>query len=358
MTDISYTMVAYEATISPRNKPTESLPLDNFDGNGAQLVRFIASYVKSMPTDRLIKDGSKRYGEPEDIRMAGVTYSCRMVSGTTGIISKFRNKNRDEVFNRTDEDVEEINFGLYFLQPPSAHVGFLMIERVSGRTVARGFRTAMIDHFKVAFPDHILSLTRTAETDAWKAAEKAADSVSVKKITAIHRGIDASAMREFGIGGTPRKVGEYHQVLKFRDEPEKGGILTKARNALFPPDSAVTADDGTVSVGADDDGGDNEDDVNELIAEVSFPGQPPRSIRYSGARPPLISYPMDVRPGEDSSVAFLRSAKQIAKKLVEGTDCRLESGWDTGDWPDADQLPTWEVKGFGANAAALEEPRQ
>lgn len=357
MTDINYTMVAFEVVISVRGKPTETLPLDNFDGSGAQFLRFVASYVKSMPDEGLIKDNNRYYGEPDAIVPAGETYSCRLISGTSGIDSRFRRKDRTEAFRRTGDDIEEIEFGVYLLQPPAAHVGFLLMERVGGRTVARAFRTTMIDHFKRVYPELILTLTRTAETDAWKAAEEAAEKVSVKKITAIHRGIEASAMQELGLGGTARKLGEYQRVFKFREEPESGAILKKARNFLFPPVATVSADGGTVSVGpeGESDGGENDDEVDELIAEVSYAGSPPRSIRYSGARPPLISYPVEVLPSEDAPVAFLRAAKKIAKNLVDTTDCRLESGWDTGDWKDYEDLPTWKVEGFAANAVSAPE---
>ena len=51
-----------------------------------------------------------------------------------------------------------MTFGVYLLQPPNARVGFLIVERVGNRTLARSFRTMLLNHFKAIYPNHILTL--------------------------------------------------------------------------------------------------------------------------------------------------------------------------------------------------------
>ncbi|MBU8824176.1 hypothetical protein [Mycolicibacterium goodii] len=351
MTEPRHTAAAYEIVLSVRGKPTDTLPLDNFDGEGAKFSRFFASFIKSMPTDRLVEDATRSYGEPSSIIMAGNTYSCRLISGTSGIASKFRARGTTPGFTRTPDDVEEMSFGVYLLEPPNAKVGFLIIERIGGRTLARAFRTKLTEHFRAIYPGILLTLARTAQTDAWRQAEQKGKEVAVRQIIAIHRGIEAGQMDQFGIGGGAKKVGEYHQILRFNNEPETANVLKKVRNHFYPPNTGLTAHGGTISLSAADDGGadeDEHDEASELIAEVQYKGQPPQKIRVSGARPPAIKYPIDVGAGGDTDgSAFRSAARDIAKNLAGDTDCRLDTGWDTGEWPDADSLPHWEVTGFG-----------
>jgi hypothetical protein len=361
VTEQTRTGAVFEIVITPRRKPTEALPLDNFDGSGAQFLRFFAGYVNSFPKGRLVQDNTHSFGEPSRVTPAGVTYSCRMVSGTSGIISRFRAREGRPEFSRTGEDVEEMSFGAYLLQPPNARAGFLVIERVGNRTLARGFRTMLVNHFKAVHPNLIVTLTRTAETDAWREAERQGQSVAVRRITVVHRGIETSQMAQFGIAsGSRRTVGEYSRILNFKDEPESASVLGRVRR-YFHPEHGVAATGGTISTGGegDDDGGADHsepDEVNEIIAEISTPARGPHSIRYSGARPPAITYPIDVGAGDDDVyVAFRRSARDIARSLAEATDCRLETGWDTGEWQDADDLPRREVQGFGQVTAAPQQ---
>lgn len=358
MTDIDYSAVAYEVSLSRRNKPAETLPLDNFDGKSSSFLRCLAAYVNAFPDERLVRDGRRKFGEPTQVKMQGCTYSCRIISGTSGVVSRFRNPDRSPAFERGGDDVEEMDFGVYAVEPPNAHVGFLIIEQIGGRSIAQAFRTFFVEHFKSVYPDVIPSLARTAETDAWKAAEKRADAVRVRSITAIHRGIEASAMQEFGIGGVSRKAGEFHRVLRFKDDPASGEVLRKLRDRFFPVADTIDATGGTISMEAETDGGgnDDDDDADELIAEISDPSQGRRTIRYSGARPPRIKYPVEVLAGETPPAAFSRSAKAVVKSLAEATDCKLETGWDTGEWQDSENLPKWEVQKFGEGAAPPAQP--
>jgi hypothetical protein len=337
--------------------------MDNFDGSGAQFVRFLAGYVNSFPAGRLVVDNTYSFGEPSRITPLGVTYSCRILSGTSGIVSRFRPREDRPEFTRTGDDVEEIPFGLYLLQPANARVGFLIIERIGNRTLARGFRTMLINHFKTVYPAHMVTLSRTAETDAWREAEMQGDSVAVRRIIVVHRGIESSQMAQFGIGGSRKPIGEYSRILNFKQEPESANVLSRVRK-FFHPEQGVDATGGTLSAGSegDDDGGADQsevDEINEIIAEISTPTRGRHSIRYSGARPPQITYPIDVSPSEeDVYVAFRDGARGIALNLADAADCKLEAGWDTEEWPDADNLPRWEVQGFDQAAAATEQPDQ
>lgn len=356
MIDVDYSAVAYEVSFSRRNRRAESLPLDNFDGRGSSFLRCLAAYVHAMPDERLIHEGRKSFGEPTDIQMHGCTYSCRIVSGSSGVTSWFRNPDRTSAFERRNTDVEEMRFSLYALEPPNSHVGFLVLEQIGSRSIAQAFRTIFVEHIKSLYPDVMPSLARTAETDAWRAAEERADSLQVKSITAIHRGIEASAMQDFGIGGVARTAGEFHRVLRFKDEPASGQVLRQLRDRFFPVADTTAATGGSLSMSSDDDGGanDEDDEADELIAEIVDPSQGRRTIRISGARPPLIRYPVEVSAGQDPNAAFLQTARTVAASLAEATDCRLEAGWDTGNWQGS--LPTWEVQKFGENASPPTEP--
>lgn len=226
MAEQKRSLVVYEVSVSERGKPKKTLPLDNFDGKGGSVLKLFATYIKSMPTDKLIKRNDRYFGQPSEIEAKGCTHRSKVISGTSGIISTIaKAKTPGDAFDREEDDIEQITFNVDFVQPPNSHVGFLLIERVSGRSVGQAFRTIFVNLVKKKHPEIILSLARTAETDAWKAAEEAGDKVSIKKVIAIHRGIDASAMQQFGIGGVPRQVGEYHQVLRFQTEPESGSSL-------------------------------------------------------------------------------------------------------------------------------------
>src|SRR5690348_18149442 len=128
MAEQTHTAAAFEIVMSVRGKPLQTLPLDNFNGEGADFLRFFASFVKSMPAGRLIEDGNRSYGEPDNVVMAGGTYSCRLVSGTSGVVSEFRARGDKPAYRREDDDVEEMRFGVYLLRPENAKVGFLIIE--------------------------------------------------------------------------------------------------------------------------------------------------------------------------------------------------------------------------------------
>ncbi|MBA8964653.1 hypothetical protein JOJ86_005931 [Rhodococcus percolatus] len=349
MSEQKRSFVVYEVSVSPRGKPRKTLPLDNFDGKGTSVLRLFASYMRSMPKDKLIQKKDRYFGQPFDEETAGCTYTSKIISGTAGIISEIAKANQTGPgFKREEDDIERITFNVRFVQPPKSHVGFLMIERVSNRSVGQAFRTIFVNILKRRYPEIILTLARTAETDAWKAAEEAGDAVSVRMVKAIHRGIGASALQEFGIGGVTRPVGEYHQVLRFQSEPVSGGSLRKLREYLFPapPPQGVSVDGGNISMVVADDGGADEDEADELVAEVSYPGGKTQSIRCSGARPPLITYKIDQTDSEDADTAFRRETKSVVESLVENSDSELAEKWDDGEWKNAESLPIWKVDEF------------
>ena len=66
MTEQARAAAAFEVVITPRRKPTEALPLDNFDGSGAQFLRFFAGYVNSFPErgPASSRKGSQALGSP------------------------------------------------------------------------------------------------------------------------------------------------------------------------------------------------------------------------------------------------------------------------------------------------------
>ncbi|OBB14697.1 hypothetical protein A5761_15355 [Mycolicibacterium setense] len=361
MSTDGHTAAAYEVMLAPIRKPKETLPLDNFDGDGGDFLRFFASFVNSMPKGCLVRDGSKSYGDPAEVLMAGCTYSCRLVSGTAGISSDFRQRGDNPAYRRTPEDFEEMTFGVYLLRPPNAKVGFLIIERIGDRTITQVFRTKLVEHFRAMYPGVMLSLSRTAHTDAWHEAEAQGESLAVKTLTIVHRSPGQGQMSQFGIGGLTKKVGEYRRVLKFTDEPESAGFLAKARNYFMGP-PAVSATGGLTSTTGEDDGGADEDEhdaANELIAEIRYPGQGIQSIRCSGARPQAIKYDISVTPGgENAHNEYVTAAKALARSLAAAGSCVLESGWDTGAWEDASALPKWEVEGFDQTTAASEQPSE
>ncbi|MFP3467788.1 hypothetical protein, partial [Leifsonia sp. SIMBA_070] len=90
----------------------------------------------------------------------------------------------------------------------------------------------------------------------------------------------------------------------------------------------IDADSGTIGMQGEEDGGADDDEVDELIAEVVYPGGVKRSIRYSGARPPLINYPVEPIDKEEPAEAFLRRAREVGASLAGSVDCRLDPGWD------------------------------
>lgn len=350
---VIHSFVAYELSLSERRKPSHTLPLDNFDGKKNSFIRHFAAYVDSLPSDRLVQKENRHFGMPHDVKKLGCTYQCKIVSGTSGILSVIGNPATGAPgYKRTPKDIEQLNFNVFFVQPPDAHIGFLLVETVAGRSVGQAFRTILINQIRARFPEITMTLARTAHTDAWKAAEEAGQSVSVKSITAIHRGIGASAMQEVGLGGVARKVGEYHRVLKFREDPQPASVLKKAREYFFPPDNSIVAEGGTISITDGDDGGPDEDEANELIAEVSYAGGSRQHVRVSGARPPLITYPIKPVGTEDTDQSFIREAKEVVKSLVEKTDCKLPPKWNDGEWEAEASIPKWEVSDFDEHAEA------
>ena len=108
----------------------------------------------------------------------------------------------------------------------------------------------------------------------------------MRRIIIVHRGIDASQMAQFGIGGSSRPIGEYSRILNFKEQPESAKVLSRVREK-FRPDQGVDATGGTLSAFSegDADGGANEseiDEINEIIAEISTPTRGSHTIRYSG----------------------------------------------------------------------------
>lgn len=356
---MKHAIVAYEISLAERGSPSHTLPLDNFDGKGASVLRLFASYIKAMPSTHLIAADTRHYGLPHDVQAAGNTLRFKIVSGTSGILSLIKNPaDTGPGYQRAAADIEQFNFNVYVVQPPDAHIGFLLIETVAGRSVGQAFRTVFIKEFRRLFPTVTITLTRTAETDAWKAAERAGQEASVKSITAIHRGIEASVMKDMGVGATARPVGEYKRILNFRDDPQPTSILKSTREFFFPPASTgIDAEGGTISLKEGDDGGADEDEADELIALVSYAGGTTQSIRVTGARPPLITYPIGSPTGDVVDEDFHRESRVVAKSLVGQTDGKLPAKWDTGEWNDFETIAPWEVADF-AKAAGTTLPSE
>lgn len=330
--------------------------LDNFDGNGTDFRDVFSAYIEGFPKIGLIERDDRHWGEAEKIKRNGRTFGCRIVGGRSGIDSFIQDDHRGESFDRKKTAIEREKYRLLFAAPSGANTGLLLIEGVSRRTLPPAFRSELTAAFHRKFSGYRLEIGVVSEENLWAAAEDASDLAEVTQLTVVRQVIPDDESAALGLGSDDQLVGTFEQTYNMKDVPRTGSLLTKVRRHFtgvpddLPGGIRTTTSDGELPASSDPNfeitSAELVDNVIELVATVELPGENPKLVKYSGARPPQIHYYITgIADGEDVSTSrFYTEAKMHMMTLLREADVKLDPNWDEGKWEHPSGVPPLEVR--------------
>jgi hypothetical protein len=131
-----------------RHREKEALPLDNFDGAGADLLKEFYGFflqLSERPHDVKTQEASI---EAHAIEAKDRRLHVKLALGSYGRQSRIRNRETGEVLFQKEEDhVDLSDLRNYLILPEGSDTGFLFTERLHGQ----GLRSVLESSFRKAF---------------------------------------------------------------------------------------------------------------------------------------------------------------------------------------------------------------
>ncbi|MEE2033977.1 hypothetical protein [Rhodococcus chondri] len=335
-----YAVIPYKVKIEKLREKDDSRrirPLDNFDGNGADLLVLYSAFLLGFPGGKLVERDDQHFGEVDEIARLGRTVRARWVSGQSGVRSHLKDDHEGTEFDRKQTAVERLRFMTLLAAPSDARLGVFLVEQIGRKSLSWKMRREFEAAFKRKYPGYALRIAAVSRTDLWAKAEAAGLGAEVSAITVVHQSISANELAEIGVGADEKIVGQFTQTYDMKKSPQRGGILRKARTKLT---KGIVAAEGPDEVqlesmeGFDVQQAELVDGVAEISAVVSLPGENPVLVKYTGARPPQVKYYFrNVPEGvELTSLQFYTESTSHAIALLRDGGVRLDPGWDTEQW--------------------------
>lgn len=331
----------FEFRITTRNKPDDFQYLDNFDGNGSDVLHVFARFLQALPSDRLVSRGKKHFGKPVRIQQRGRTVRATVKCGTSGVRSNITDRNGSLKATREELDIEDLTFRLCFCAPANGNVGFLALEEIHSRTLTVEFRDEFVNQFKIAYRRQLLAIKPCALEDAWTQAEDQANAM-VQGIRILRTEPGRSVVSETsGLGSLPQSVAKIETSLDYSDSPFPARTLRRLRDELDQKRGRARAA-GVRTVDTVDDA--DLEDI-DVVADVVLPDGEHVKARYSNTRPPRISFDIEAPVGvEVTDEVFYPQVRRHIELLVSQSGGVLPTNWWDSDWIIPGTVPNMHIE--------------
>lgn len=168
----TYQLVPYLISVSVRNKPDETRPLDDLFAGGEQLADEIGACL-AVHAGTLYQQPSQAVRpltlRVEHVGVTGRHLSATMSPGRSGIRSKIRKASGQEM-DRDFTDTELVPLRHYIAYGQGAHRALLLAERVGGAGAITPLSALLKDAWRAQYPDTVLKIEAAMAEEAWQSS--------------------------------------------------------------------------------------------------------------------------------------------------------------------------------------------
>jgi hypothetical protein len=306
-----HSIAAYRITVNRRMKK-DPLPLNNFDGQGSDLLKEFYGFAAGL-TDRSYESGNSEKilrgvltsGENRHLR---ATFGL----GEYGLTSKFEERGSGSPrFDRGKTDVEIIDFRNLFVFPKDREVGIFLTERNRNRGIFSIFSQAFRVAFRKQFPGYVVDISNLAPETAIARILEEGD---VKKMRLVRNRIPKETAEQYELGNHETDLGTLETCII---SPKGKFLPKKVLQEVVRGDSDVSSL--LVWQGVE---------YNDLRAEVQQ-GRRTRTVSVASGRTPLVTFEISNgrydQDGNLSDDAFYAEALDVALDLSEDLSLSRQS---------------------------------
>lgn len=340
-----------EQSSEVRHKPKidGALPLSNFDGAGADVLRTFDAFVRGLQTeDRMVKRDDDHFGQPDIIQRSGRVIEFTMKGGESGRERRVRLDESSDEQTLKRSGVLSADFHVWVVLPENSIVGWILVEKDGVDTLPSAWRREFLRAFKKAHRGYKVTLAQIRNDAFWRLLESGLDDRRVIDVKVQRRAEPSKRERE--TRGFPLEVTKAEEIIYRVDKGWMNGRQLKRIRRFFTV--SKRSDGSIVEIDLADDARDEfaegldiklDKDVLEITVHAEIDGRR-KTVRFSGAREPAESYVVEgLRGTRISPATFRTECRGHTVDLAQVSGVTLQQGWDTGDWPQTSQLSPLEV---------------
>ncbi|MGV9923390.1 hypothetical protein [Nocardia rhamnosiphila] len=334
----------------------------NFNGNGADLLHVISSFIEALPQDKLIERDERHFGLPSTVRRQGRTICWQMEGGESGRASSIKLTKDSEKQFRERSGVEWEPYWVYAVVPSNSNQAWLLIEKNGRYTLPSEWRKELSQQFASAYHGYRLRLSTVREASLWSQIENALDDDRLVGFEVAFRSASIPSATTQAAGFERGMTKQTRETWATTGGPRSGRILRQFRRRY----TGIQTPEGVRQIDAPlevDDLSDPRyeirlrDEIAEIKATVLTADGASRTIVFEGLDPQQ-SYVMDdtslTRPSQDR---FIRDCRTAVGDLARSGGVALPPGWHSGDWSHPETAISMEVE-ISDTPRQSSEPRQ
>ncbi len=343
--------VRVEQSSEVRHKPKidGALPLSNFDGNGADLLKTLDAFVRGLLVhDQMVKRGDDHFGRPQNFARAGRTLAFEMQGGQSGRERsvKLDADSTEQTLKRTG--LLSKHFQVWATIPVNSNVGWILVEKDGYDTLPSVWRREFLRAFRARHRGYKVTVSQIRNDAFWRLLEQGLDDPRVLDIKVLQRA--QPSHREAHTRGFPQGVSKTEETLYKANKGRMTGRQLKRIRRFF---TVTKRSDGSiVEIDLADDARDEfaegldirlAQDVLEITVHAEIDGRR-KTVRFSGAKEPAESYVVEGLNGTRvTPETFRRECRSHTVDLAVVSGATLVDKWDTGEWTAEDQVSALEV---------------
>lgn len=341
--------VEQSAEVKHKPKIEGALPLSNFDGQGADLLKTFDAFVRGLLVhNEMVKRGDDHFGQPINLERKGRVLSLAMKGGQSGRERSVRLDAKSDEQTMRRDGLLSTNFHLWVAVPQNSTVGWLLVEKDGYDTLPSVWRREFVRAFKARHPGYKVTISQIRNDAFWRLLEQGLDDARVLDIKVLRRA--APSKRESETRGFPLGVSKLQETLYSKNKGNMTGRELKRIRRFFT--IAKRTDGSMVEIDLADDARDEfaegleirlAQDILEITVHATVDGRR-KTVRFSGAREPVESYVVDSLNGTRvSPETFRKECRTHTVDLARVSGVTLLDKWDTGEWTAEDQVSPLEV---------------
>ncbi|AMT70474.1 hypothetical protein ABG82_09170 [Mycobacteroides immunogenum] len=340
-----------EQSSEVRHKPKLEgpLPLSNFDGAGADLLKTFDAFVRGLLAhNEMVKRDDDHFGQPDEIVRAGRTMSFQLNGGESGRERTVRLDANSAEQKLKREGLLSTQFQVWVVVPTNSTVGWILVEKDGYDTLPSAWRRELIRAFKSRHRGYKLTLAQIRNDAIWRLLEKGLDDPQVIDVKVQRRAEPSN--REQETRGFPLEVEKSTETVYRAKKGWMTGRQLKRIRRFFT--ITKRSDGSLVEIDLADDTRDEfaegleirlANDVLEITVHAEIDGRR-KTVRFSGAREPAESYVVEGLNGTRITPRTFRSeCRGHTVDLAKVSGAPLANKWDTGEWTAEDQVSPLEV---------------
>ncbi|MFF9701614.1 hypothetical protein [Streptomyces griseofuscus] len=317
-----HTFASYAVRIR-RSREKDFLPLNNFDGGGADLLKEFYGFFQHLQERPHEIPDKERSLEAHDIWTKDRSLRVKLAHGSYGAQSRIRDRNTGQVvFQKEEDHIDLTDLRNYLILPEDWNAGLLFTERFQGNGVIASLGESFKKAFAAKYHGYTLEINSMTSEAAFGVYMETGE---VKKIRLVRHAIPDDVADALGMGNTERNLGSLEVMLR---PPRTGSFHKRKIQSVLSGETDVSSllewRDVT---------------FREMKVEVKIAGST-RTLSVSSGTTPAMLYDLDSEMQRDgvtelSDTYVYQKAEELAEDLGDNMGLSRDRMRRPFQWPDA-----------------------